>query len=249
MAKVYKGPYWNGKPEHDQNLFDMIVSKANKMWLSKPVFKNGIAMEDFQGEAFLLFESRKVHKSYDPSKGDFFRFFAVSLRNVMIDKLSTSYSHVKTTRARDHEEDSVRSEKMSGTEMAIQRIDDENLHERIFTDNNSPESIINLEEYEETVKGIAPTLYTVWFGSVSHPHDLKHPVLGHPLKSKYERMKIIEIEANAVLNEMGHQLFDHEISEETKNSLVNKIVDQFSRWRGERGEYKKSQKKPDPSYS
>lgn len=249
MAKVYKGPYWNGKPEHDQNIYDLIASKARRMRASRPEFKAGISEDDFIGEAFLLFETRKVHKAYDPSKGDFYRFFGVSLRNTMIDKLATTYGHVKSSRTRADDADHIKTDKFSGSEMAIQRLDDENLHERVSTMNEAPESVIGLEEYEETIQMYAPTLSTVWFGDVKHPHEMVHPSKGHPLKLRAERLAIIRDEADRMLSVVGDYLFDHELSSEKHEALVEVIVEQFSRWRGERGEYQKKEKIPDPDPS
>jgi hypothetical protein len=242
MAKVYKGPYWNGKHEHDLNLFEKISAKAKNMWRSKQIFQAGISEEDFIGEAFLLFESRKVHRSYDPSKGDFFRFFGVSLRNTMIDKISSTYSHVKTSRPRESDAESVRVDKMSGTEMAVQRLDDENLHERIETDSTSPEAVIGLEQYEEVVREYAPTLSSVWFGEVNHPHAMIHPREGHYLKTRTERLEIVRDEADRMLAVVEDHLFEHEVSLDRHEELVEMIVVQFSKWRGERGGYKKRDK-------
>jgi hypothetical protein len=242
MAKVYKGPYWNGKHDHDLNLFEMIREKARNMWRSKQIFKAGISEEDFVGEAFLLFESRKVHLSYDPSKGDFFRFFGVSLRNLMVDKVSTTYSHVKTSRPRETDADHVKNDKLGGTEMAVQRLDDESLHERLETNNYSPEVVIGLEEYEEVVREYAPTLSSVWFGDVTHPFEMVHPTRGHPLKSRDERMDIVRDEADRMLAVVAEHLFGSEISLEHHEKLVGMIVEQFSKWRGARGSYKKTQK-------
>jgi len=242
MAKVYKGPYWNGQHDHDLNLFEKIRAKARNMYRSKDIFKAGISEEDFIGEAFLLFESRKVHKSYDPSKGDFFRFFGVSLRNVMLDKVSTTYSHVKTTRPRESDAEHVRSGKMSGTEMAVQRLDDENLHERLYTDNGSPEAVIGLDQYDEIIMEYAPTLASVWFGSVTHPHEMIHPRSQYPLKSRAERLEIVRDEADRMLAVVEDHLLNYEVSLEQHEQLVEMIVEQFAKWRGARGAYKKKTK-------
>jgi hypothetical protein len=239
MAQIYTGPFWNGKPEHDQNIYDMIVSKAKRMRGSRPEFKAGISEDDFVGEAFLLFQSRKVHKNYEATKGDFWRFFAVSLRNMAIDKLGSTYSHVKSGRARGTDDDSAKNDKLSGSEMAIQRLDDENLHERVTVSSDSPEAIIGLEEYEAQILELAPTLAGVWLGSINHPHEMVHPVKGHPLTSRKERISIVAREADRMLDQLGDYLFGFELSVEQHEEYVETIVDQFSRWRGERGSYKK----------